>query len=48
MRWRWRRKSRYCKRIKAGGWRGCLPFLLVGGYAVSFRSGVLGMRGWFH
>ena len=46
---RWRRKSRCCKRIKAGGWRevACL-FLLAGGYAVSFRSGVLGMRGWFH
>lgn len=31
LRWRWRRKSRCCKRIKAGGWRGCLPFLLAGG-----------------
>ena len=32
MRWRWRRKSRCCKRIKAGGWRevACL-FLLAGG-----------------
>ena len=28
--------------------RGCLPFFVGGGYAVSFRSGVLGMRGWFH
>ena len=46
MRWRWRRKSRCCKRIKAGGWRevACL-FLLAGERGeLSVRSDGSGWR----
>ena len=37
LRWRWRRKSRCCKRIKAGGLEVACLFV-GGGYVVSFTQ----------